>query len=49
MKNSDPNCYVDAERAYFVSSTDNPDHLNRAEATLNELISSLDGSFDRVR
>ncbi|KAK7688019.1 hypothetical protein QCA50_008389 [Cerrena zonata] len=34
-------------RAYFVSSADNPDHLNRAEATLNELISSLDASFDR--
>lgn len=48
-KNPDPDSYVDIARAYFVSSADNPDHLNRAEATLNELISSLDASFDRVR
>ncbi|CAL1696816.1 unnamed protein product [Somion occarium] len=34
-------------RAYFLASADNPDNLNRAEASLNELIVSLDTSFDR--
>ncbi|TCD65068.1 hypothetical protein EIP91_003270 [Steccherinum ochraceum] len=34
-------------RAYFLTSTHNPDNLDRAEASLNELISSIDDSVDR--
>lgn len=35
-------------RAYFLASTDDSDNLDCAEASLNELISSIDVSIDRV-
>ncbi|KAH8101409.1 hypothetical protein BXZ70DRAFT_1007244 [Cristinia sonorae] len=36
-----------AARAYFLTSTTDAGNLDRAEASLNELISSIDGSVDR--
>ncbi|KAI0935752.1 hypothetical protein AcV5_004080 [Taiwanofungus camphoratus] len=33
-------------RAYFLSSSEDPENLSRAEATLNELIKSIDASAD---
>ena len=35
-------------RAYFFTSSHDPDNLSRAEASLNELIASVDNSIDRV-
>lgn len=35
-------------RAYFLLSSDAPDYLNKAEATLHELIISIDTSVDTV-
>ncbi|KAJ3483561.1 hypothetical protein NLI96_g6231 [Meripilus lineatus] len=34
-------------RAYYFSSSHDPDNLSRAEASLNELIASVDASIDR--
>ncbi|GBE78570.1 hypothetical protein BKA93DRAFT_799652 [Sparassis latifolia] len=36
-------------RAYFLSSSDDPENLVRAEASLHELISSIDASVDHTK
>jgi hypothetical protein len=38
-----------AARAYFCSSSDDPENLARADAALQELVASLDGATDHVR
>ena len=38
-----------AARAYYLSSSHDTDNLDRAEATLNELIDTIDSATDRVR
>ena len=36
-------------RAYFISSSDDPENLARADAALQELVASIDASTDHVR
>jgi len=36
-------------RAYFISSSHDPENLTRADAALQELITSLDSSADHVK
>ena len=35
-------------RAYYLSSSHDPDNLDKAEASLNELIDTIDSAADRV-
>ena len=40
-------CHTSA-RAYYLSSSHDPDNLDRAEASLNELIDTIDTAADHV-
>lgn len=40
---------ISAARAYFLSSSDDSENLARADAALQELVTSLDESTDHVR
>ena len=42
-------CMLSTARAYFISSSHDPENLTRAEAALEELITSIDSAASHVR
>ena len=44
-----PITHVCLARAYYLSSSEDPENLSKAEASLQELVSSADNSVDHVR